>query len=136
MERNKDKCKGDSAKSLIGYGREVIKRDDYKCRYCGEEFKTFDKWLFLTIDHVIPQAVIVEEGLKLGKENMVAACRVCNSFANRNKYKDVESSSTKERIEKTIEAKRIQIAEKKKKYKEFFDNCIRMDKEINKPENI
>jgi 5-methylcytosine-specific restriction endonuclease McrA len=48
--------------------REVFRRDNYTCQYCGK--KTSD----LTIDHVIPRHL----GGKHVWNNVVAACPVCN----------------------------------------------------------
>lgn len=48
--------------------REVFRRDNYTCQYCGK--KTSD----LTIDHVIPRHM----GGKHIWVNVVAACPVCN----------------------------------------------------------
>lgn len=48
--------------------REVFRRDNYTCQYCGK--KTSD----LTIDHVIPRHM----GGKHVWVNVVAACPVCN----------------------------------------------------------
>jgi 5-methylcytosine-specific restriction endonuclease McrA len=48
--------------------REILRRDDYTCQYCGRKSFT------LTVDHVIPR--------RLGGEhswtNLVAACPACN----------------------------------------------------------
>jgi 5-methylcytosine-specific restriction endonuclease McrA len=48
--------------------REVFRRDNYTCQYCGK--KTSD----LTIDHVIPR---YQGGIHTWK-NVVAACPACN----------------------------------------------------------
>ena len=48
--------------------REVLRRDNYTCQYCG--FQTSH----LTIDHVIPRRL----GGQHGWENLVAACPACN----------------------------------------------------------
>lgn len=48
--------------------REVFRRDNYTCQYCGK--KTSD----LTIDHVIPRHM----GGKHVWNNVAAACPVCN----------------------------------------------------------
>ncbi len=49
----------------------VYLRDAWKCQYCGNKFQTQD----LTFDHVIPRS----KGGKTSWENIVAACRPCNS---------------------------------------------------------
>ncbi len=48
--------------------REVLRRDDYTCQYCGQKFS------YLTIDHVIPRRL----GGPHSWENLVAACPGCN----------------------------------------------------------
>ncbi len=48
--------------------REVLRRDDYTCQYCGQ------RSLHLTIDHVIPRRL----GGNHSWQNLVAACPGCN----------------------------------------------------------
>lgn len=48
--------------------REVLRRDDYTCQYCGKRYP------YLTIDHVIPRRL----GGKHTWDNLVAACPICN----------------------------------------------------------
>ena len=47
---------------------QVLARDGYVCYYCGQDATT--------VDHVIP---IVKGGDPISHDNMVAACRRCNS---------------------------------------------------------
>ena len=48
--------------------REILRRDDYTCQYCGESPS------YLTIDHVIPRRM----GGKHTWKNLVTACPECN----------------------------------------------------------
>ena len=48
--------------------REIFRRDNYRCQYCGEEHAR------LTVDHVIPR----RSGGPPSWENLVAACPACN----------------------------------------------------------
>ena len=48
--------------------REILRRDDYTCQYCGYRAS------YLTIDHVIPRRL----GGQHEWENLVAACPSCN----------------------------------------------------------
>ena len=48
--------------------REILRRDDYTCQYCGQ------KMSYLTIDHVIPRSL----GGAHSWQNLVAACPSCN----------------------------------------------------------
>tara|TARA_A200000113_G_scaffold81934_1_gene72891 strand:+ start:576 stop:1145 length:570 start_codon:yes stop_codon:yes gene_type:complete len=49
----------------------VFLRDRWQCQYCGDEYKTHE----LTFDHVVPRA----KGGRTNWENIVAACRTCNT---------------------------------------------------------
>jgi 5-methylcytosine-specific restriction endonuclease McrA len=48
--------------------REVLRRDEYTCQYCGQRFP------YLTIDHVVPRRL----GGQHSWDNLVAACPACN----------------------------------------------------------
>ena len=48
--------------------REVLRRDNYTCQYCGQHAAS------LTVDHVIPRRI----GGQHSWENLVAACPACN----------------------------------------------------------
>ena len=50
--------------------RNVIKRDDSMCQYCGSKSKS------ITIDHIIPK----DKGGKDSWDNLVAACKKCNIY--------------------------------------------------------
>lgn len=49
----------------------VLLRDDFRCQYCGAEGDSAK----LTFDHVVPRA----QGGKTSWDNIVTACRPCNS---------------------------------------------------------
>lgn len=63
----------------------------YRCAYCGLDMSTFDGWLQLSIDHVIPQQM---QGAGYPAEwvldaiNVVAACMACNGYFNRDPVVD------------------------------------------------
>lgn len=48
--------------------REVLRRDEYICQYCGQHSA------YLTIDHIVPRRL----GGKHAWDNLVAACPACN----------------------------------------------------------
>lgn len=48
--------------------REILRRDDYTCQYCGRKMRT------LTLDHVVPR----RQGGPHTWTNLVAACSACN----------------------------------------------------------
>src|SRR5262249_36557075 len=61
-----------------------------KCAYCGHDFAaSYENWLHMALDHVVPKSVCV--GFGLGSEwvedcaNKALACTACNGFDNRYK---------------------------------------------------
>jgi 5-methylcytosine-specific restriction endonuclease McrA len=48
--------------------REVLRRDNYTCQYCGQ------RSAYLTVDHIVPRRL----GGEHSWENLVAACPTCN----------------------------------------------------------
>lgn len=68
------------------YGVQALEWCGYRCAYCGLSLATFEGWLQLSIDHVIPQqmrsAGYPAEWV-LDSINVVAACGACNGYFNR-----------------------------------------------------
>jgi hypothetical protein len=68
------------------YGVKALEWCAYRCAYCGLDMSTFEGWLQLSIDHVIPQQM---QGAGYPMEwvldaiNVVAACLACNGYFNR-----------------------------------------------------
>ncbi|MBM2810115.1 MAG: endonuclease [Chloroflexi bacterium] len=72
-----------------GYGLDLARVTGVTtCAYCGLDLtETFNQWLLMSVDHVIPKS----EGTRLGIEpayindmfNLVLACAGCNAFKNR-----------------------------------------------------
>lgn len=69
-----------------GYGVKALAWCGYRCAYCGLDMTTFERWLQLSVDHVIPQQM-QKAGYPadwvLDAINVVAACLACNGFLNR-----------------------------------------------------
>lgn len=63
-----------------------------KCAFCGLDFTaSFDNWLTMVLDHVVPQSVCKNMGIDTtwvwNYSNAVLACGACNGFCNRYKLK-------------------------------------------------
>jgi len=73
------------------YGLKALEWCGYRCAYCGLDMSTFEGWLQLSIDHVIPQqsqgAGYPAEWI-LDATNVVAACLACNGYFNRDPVVD------------------------------------------------
>ena len=66
--------------SLRGYAFEILKRDDFVCRYCGLDGKvSFDSWAAFSWDHLLPKGHLERDN----PEFIVAACNFCNTADNR-----------------------------------------------------
>ena len=66
---------------------------EHACAYCGMELTdTYEHWLLLTVDHVVP--VSVARALRIPRPlyndliNCVLACSACNGFDNRFSYEE------------------------------------------------
>ena len=65
-------------KRFANYSRDsILLRDDFRCQLCGSTPKVSE----LTLDHVIPK----KHGGDTSWENIVAACKKCNSHKGSNK---------------------------------------------------
>ncbi len=66
--------------ALRGYAFEVLKRDGFKCQYCGlDGLESFDSWLQLSWDHLLPK----DHPKRDDPGYIVAACNFCNTADNR-----------------------------------------------------
>ena len=88
----------ESGRSLLGkprwgdgtarrsYGVKALEWCGYRCAYCHLDMSSFEGWLQLSIDHVVPQQM---QGAGYPTEwvldaiNVVAACMACNGYFNR-----------------------------------------------------
>jgi 5-methylcytosine-specific restriction endonuclease McrA len=68
------------------YGLKALEWCGYRCAYCGLDLSSFEGWLQLSIDHVIPQqsqGAGYPAAWILDATNVVAACMACNGYFNR-----------------------------------------------------
>jgi hypothetical protein len=73
--------------SRRGYGLPVFEQCGHVCAYCGYDMRTtYEAWLNLSIDHVIPAGDSRRLGLPVewyeDVTNLVTCCRACNEFLN------------------------------------------------------
>jgi hypothetical protein len=93
-------------KSLTKYER-IYKKYHFTCVYCGFDGRSFDAWMQLSIDHVLPKS----SGTVIDDEyNLVVACRSCNSITGRMEF---NSGKTFNQI---IKEKREKVINSRKKY--------------------
>jgi 5-methylcytosine-specific restriction endonuclease McrA len=66
--------------SLRGYAFEVMKRDNFTCRYCGlNGSRDFTAWLSMSWDHLLPKGHPDRDN----PEYIVTACNFCNTADNK-----------------------------------------------------
>ena len=70
--------------SLADYGEDTYQRYHFTCVYCGFDGRTFDSWMQLSIDHIRPISCSGSNE----PDNLVVACRACNSITSRMKFPD------------------------------------------------
>ena len=79
-------------------GRDILKRDRYRCQYCGlDGTASFENSLVMSVDFVVPRA---RKGKK-DPRNLVAACRACNLIKGRHSFNSFEEA--KEYVQKRRE---------------------------------
>ncbi|MBI5520956.1 MAG: HNH endonuclease [Desulfovibrio sp.] len=99
--------------SLCGYGAKALKRDKYKCKYCGFDGSTFDNWLQMSVDHVIPVSATDTPDHSI--DNLVACCKACNSFTSR---MDIDPKMS---IKEVIAKKKAHVKKRRLEFKKFWD---------------
>lgn len=107
--------------ALRGYAHEVLRRDDFVCRYCGLDGKVWPNWLFLSWDHLLPPG----HPRKDDEAYIVAACRFCNEAGNRHVY-ELEDSATGELKQPgaLVEQKRPVIRATVDEYRGFWERHV------------
>lgn len=77
--------------------REIFRRDNYTCQYCGQHKKN------LTVDHVLPRHL----GGEHSWQNLVAACAACNHFKGGRTMEQANMRLLKQPVEPSSSAQYI-----------------------------
>jgi hypothetical protein len=112
------------ADALRGYAHAVLKRDGFRCRYCGlDGTESFAAWLNLTWDHLLPKGHPNRDN----PEFIVAACTFCNvadnlyfkeAAARGIRFNDLSAAQLVEQRRPYVEATRAA-------YREFWEANVR-----------
>ena len=127
-EETKSDCIGESGTSLMGYSRDLFKKYNYTCIYCGKYFgDSFEDWMQLTREHVIPYKRLINDDAKYRnyEKNLRVACAICNNMRTRSDFSEYDNFPIDERIEKTLEAKKKLILERRKEFQRFYESCVK-----------
>jgi len=106
--------------ALRGYAHTILKRDGFRCRYCGLDGTVWPNWLYLSWDHLLP----LGHPQRDNPDYIVAACRFCNEAHNRTRL-DVEGKTPDE----LVEQKKPLVLTKRKEYKAFWEAEVCQDVE-------
>ena len=101
----------------------VFLRDAFECQYCAQDFKTHE----LTFDHVIPRS----RGGHTQWDNIVAACRGCNTKKGNHMPKEVQMHPKRAPVEPSL----FQLQEQGRKFPpnflhESWDDFLYWDAEL------
>ena len=112
--------------ALRGYAYAILKRDGFKCRYCGADgAKSFQAWLTFSWDHLLPKGHANRDN----PDFIVAACNFCNWADNR--YFDKASARGLVLDEKTpdeLVAQRLPyVMATRQSYREFWLASVRSE---------
>lgn len=70
-------------------GMDILKRDDYRCQYCGlDGLASFENSLIMSVDFILPR---IRKGKKEGT-NLVAACRPCNVIKGEGRFNSFDEA--------------------------------------------
>ena len=109
--------------ALRGYAYAVLKRDGFKCCYCGLDGMTsFDRWLCLSWDHLLPKGHPERDN----EDYIVAACLFCNVadnqyFRHAEKRGLVFDGLTREEL---VEQRRPYVMRTRDSYREFWEEKV------------
>ena len=101
--------------ALRGYAHPTLKRDGFKCRYCGFDGSQWPNWLYMSWDHLLPLGHTKRDNL----EYIVAACRFCNEAYNRTVW-DVEGKTP----DALVEQKKPFILARREEYRIFWEKEV------------
>lgn len=93
---------------------ETYERCHFTCVYCGFDGRTFDSWMQLSIDHILPSSCDGTDE----PSNRVAACGSCNSITSRMQF---TRQQTRDEI---LNEKRRHVAESRKGFYKFWINKV------------
>ena len=127
-EETKSECKGETGTSLMDYSRDLFKKYNYTCIYCGKYFGgSFEDWMQLTREHVIPFKKLAKDDPenRNNENNYRVACAICNNMRTRADFSEYDSLPIDERINKVLVAKKELILKRRKEFERFYEMCVK-----------
>jgi len=101
--------------ALRGYAHDVLKRDNFACRSCGLDGRTWAYWLYLSCDHLLPKS----HPQRNNPDFIVAACRYCHGACNRTVW-DVAGKTP----EQVVEQKKSHALAVREQYHAFWEQEV------------
>ncbi len=109
--------------ALRGYAFEIMKRDGFRCRYCGlDGTESFANWLTLSWDHLFPKGHPDRDN----PEYIVCACNFCNCadnwyFINAESRGLIFEGRTAEEL---VQQRLPYVLNTRQNYREFWDSQV------------
>lgn len=117
-----------------GYGLKFMQLTrQTKCAYCGLDLvATYENWLTLALDHVVPHNVCLAWGLsedwREDFSNRILCCTTCNTFGNRYSPTGLQRPSTLEEFYILRDAifveRRRNIIDRHRQERTFFERKL------------
>ena len=110
--------------ALRGYAHGILKRDGFRCRYCGlDGSASFENWVTLSWDHLLPRGHPDRDN----PDFIVAACTFCNTADNR--YFDKSAANgfdfTGLTRDELVERRRPSVERTRSEYRTFWEMNVR-----------
>lgn len=103
--------------ALRGYAYRVLRRDDFRCAYCGVDGRaSLSNWLHLSWDHLLP----VGHPNRDQEDFIVTACRFCNEAHNRTVW-EIDGKTPDE----LVAQKKPAVLARRAEYEEFWRTNVK-----------
>jgi len=113
--------------ALRGYAHAVLKRDHFRCQYCGLDGSTsFSAWLSLSWDHLLPKGHHERDN----PDFIVAACMFCNT-ADNHYFQHAERRGLRFdglSREQLVEQRKPYVEATRAGYHKFWEEHVRQDR--------
>lgn len=89
----------------------ILIRDRFICAYCGFDGRSFNSWMQLTIDHILPQS---QDGSD-DEDNLITSCPSCNSITSQMTFDTTDKTEIISQKRAKVAKHRLEVFERWRK---------------------